>query len=53
MITGLGSMEGGIELFLGVDRDATFGPLVGFGLGGTSVEVLDDVAFLSKESPNP
>ena len=41
----VGAMEDGIELFLGVDRDASFGPLIGFGLGGTSVEVLDDVAF--------
>lgn len=34
-----------VELFLGMSRDAQFGPLVTFGLGGIWVEVLGDVAF--------
>ena len=35
----------GIELVIGAFRDAHFGPVVMFGLGGILVEVLDDVAF--------
>lgn len=38
-------MEGGVELFVGVQRDPVFGPLVGFGLGGVMIEVLEDVVF--------
>jgi len=36
---------GGIEIFIGMKRDKSFGPVVGFGLGGVFVEVLNDVVF--------
>jgi acetyl coenzyme A synthetase (ADP forming)-like protein len=34
-----------IETFIGVTEDPAFGPLVGFGLGGTHVEIVGDVRF--------
>ena len=35
----------GVELFVGMTRDPSFGPLVAFGIGGTSVELWGDVVF--------
>ncbi len=37
----------GIEAIIGVTQDATFGPMLMFGLGGVFVEVLKDVSFRS------
>jgi len=37
----------GIEAIVGVAHDATFGPILMFGLGGVFVEVLKDVSFRS------
>jgi acyl-CoA synthetase (NDP forming) len=35
----------GVEAIVGVTHDASFGPLVMFGIGGVHVELLRDVAF--------
>lgn len=35
----------GTEIIIGMTKDASFGPVVMFGLGGVFVEVLKDVAF--------
>jgi acetate---CoA ligase (ADP-forming) len=38
-------VSGGAEVIVGLVDDGVFGPLIGFGLGGTAVEILNDVAF--------
>ena len=38
-------VRGGVELILGAVADPAFGPILMFGLGGTEVEVLRDVAY--------
>jgi acetyl coenzyme A synthetase (ADP forming)-like protein len=38
-------VAGGVETIVGVADDPNFGPLLAFGLGGTAVEVLNDVAL--------
>lgn len=35
----------GVEVVLGITRDAAFGPVLMFGLGGVAVELFRDVAF--------
>jgi len=35
---------GGIEVFIGVQRDPVFGPIMNFGLGGIYVEVFKDIS---------
>jgi acyl-CoA synthetase (NDP forming) len=37
----------GVEAIVGVANDATFGPILMFGLGGVFVEILKDVSFRS------
>ncbi len=38
-------ITGGVETIVGARRDASFGPIVMFGLGGVYVEVMKDVRF--------
>jgi acyl-CoA synthetase (NDP forming) len=38
-------ISSGVELMIGVTQDPSFGPLIGFGLGGIHVEILKDVCF--------
>ncbi len=38
-------VAGGIEVMAGMVQDPSFGPLIGFGLGGIHVEILGDVRF--------
>ena len=38
-------LKGGVEVMAGMTQDPSFGPLLGFGLGGIHVEILGDVQF--------
>jgi acetyl-CoA synthetase (ADP-forming) len=38
-------VEGGVETIVGMTRDPSFGPVVLFGLGGVTVELLRDVSL--------
>ena len=38
-------VKGGVEVMAGMVQDPSFGPLIGFGLGGIHVEILGDVRF--------
>lgn len=40
-----GMARPGIEIIMGMIKDASFGPVIMFGLGGVLVEVLQDVSF--------
>src|SRR5665648_166920 len=37
--------SGGIEIFIGLINDIQFGPSITFGLGGTLIEMLNDVSY--------
>jgi acyl-CoA synthetase (NDP forming) len=38
-------VERGVETFVGATRDPSFGPILGFGIGGVNVELWKDVVF--------
>jgi acyl-CoA synthetase (NDP forming) len=38
-------VPGGHEVLIGTSEDPSFGPMIGFGLGGVFVELIGDVAF--------
>jgi acyl-CoA synthetase (NDP forming) len=38
-------LTGGVEVMAGMTYDPSFGPLIGFGLGGIHVEILGDIQF--------
>jgi len=38
-------LSGGVEGMIGIAQDPVFGPLIAFGLGGTHVEIINDVCF--------
>ncbi len=40
-----GMAQPGLEIVIGMTKDPQFGPMMMFGLGGTLVEVLEDVSF--------
>ena len=39
------NVSGGVEVLAGVVQDPTFGPLVGFGIGGTLAELVAETAY--------
>ena len=41
----------GVETFVGITEAAAFGSLIGFGLGGTQIELLATSSFASTRSP--
>ena len=43
--TAPGPADGAVETMVGMSHDELFGPAIAFGLGGTLVEVFDDVAI--------
>ena len=43
-------LQGGVECFMGIQRDPLFGPVALFGLGGIFVEVLQDVVSAAARS---
>jgi acetyl coenzyme A synthetase (ADP forming)-like protein len=45
LVQRMASIEGGRETIAGIARDADFGPLIMFGLGGIYVEAFRDVVF--------
>jgi acetyl coenzyme A synthetase (ADP forming)-like protein len=38
-------IDRGVETFVGATRDPSFGPIIGFGIGGVNVELWKDVVF--------
>lgn len=38
-------IEGGVECFMGIKQDPSFGPIAAFGLGGIFVEIIKDIAL--------
>lgn len=51
-VEAMADLSAGVEVIVGVQEDARFGPVVMVGLGGVLTEVLDDVAFaLAPVSP--
>lgn len=44
-VEAMADLSTGVEVIVGVQEDARFGPVVMVGLGGVLTEVLDDVAF--------
>ena len=45
MVSTQNAQNGGVETMIGVVHDRLFGPIIGFGMGGTDVEALGDMHF--------
>ena len=45
LVQGMIGANGGVETFVGLTEDASFGTLIAFGLGGTRLELNRDVVF--------